>query len=95
MSKIKIDGISHGTIEKINLLKIDSLTIKSKEFRVISFTIFNGEHILKSLGNSVTKEMKDLIENAGLEDFILFDNIKIVTKSGKIMRHASLQLKIK
>ena len=36
VSKIKIDGISHGTIEKINLLKIDSLTITSKEFRVIS-----------------------------------------------------------
>src|SRR5690606_33242676 len=60
--ELKINGISHGLIDKKELLNIDNLILADKEFRVVSFNLFVAEKEMKSTNCTLTVEMKQMIE---------------------------------
>ncbi|MFN8290741.1 MAG: hypothetical protein U0U70_10815 [Chitinophagaceae bacterium] len=93
--KLKISGISHGLIDKKELLNIDSLFLTDKEFRIVSFNLFVAEKEMKSSNCSLTNEMKEMIESSDPGEFVVFDNIKVVAKDNKVRQLASLSLRLK
>ncbi|MBZ0205282.1 MAG: hypothetical protein K8H89_03075 [Flavobacteriales bacterium] len=93
--ELKINGISHGLIDKKELLNIDNLILADKEFRVVSFNLFVAEKEMKSTNCTLTVEMKQMIERLEPGEFIAFDNIKVVGSDNMVRRIASLSLKIK
>ena len=93
--KLNITGISHGLIDKKELLNIDSLTLSNKELRIVSFTLFMAGQEMKSSGCDFTKEMKHTIQKSQLGEFVVFDNIKVMDKNKAVRQLVSLTLKLR
>jgi len=95
VTKLKIGCISHGIIDKRDLLNIDSLSLTDKELRVVSFNLFVAGKEMKSSNYLLTNEMKQVIESCEPGEFIVFDNIKVVAKDNIVRQLASLSLRLK
>jgi len=93
--KLQINGISHGLIDKKELLNIDSLTLTDKELKVVSFTLFVAGQEMKSSSSLLTNEMKQTMERSEQGEFLSFENIKVVAKDGMVRKLASLSLRLK
>ena len=93
--KLKINAISHGLIDKKELLNIDTLTLTVKEFKVVSFNLFVAKQEMQSSNCLLTNEMKQTIERTEPGEFLVFDNIKVVANDGLVRQLASLSLRLK
>lgn len=93
--KLKISGISHGLIDKQQLLNNDSLNLTQENFQVVSFTLFVAGQEMKSSGCRLTNDMKYAIKKTEPGEFLVFDNIKVVGKETIVRQLVSMTLKVK
>lgn len=95
VTKLKVDGIRHGLVDKNELLKLDSLTFTTNEFKALSFTLYVGDQKFNSLNRNLTDEMKYAIEKAASGQIIYFADIQAVYKDNSIRYLNPVVLKLK
>ncbi len=94
VTKLKVDGIRHGLVDKNELLKLDSLTFTTNVFKVLSFTLYVSDQKFKSSDSSLTDEMKQAIAKAASGQIIYFADIKAAYKDNAIRQLNPIRLKL-
>ena len=82
--RLLIPGEYHGIVPKDSLLKIDRLTYSKKGYRIVSFTMLNGDEEVTS-NNIFTDRIKELIRNTKSGERLFIDGI-IAENADKLRR---------
>ena len=93
--EFKLDGISHGLMDKDRVLKMDRLLLTNKDMKVKSFDFFLNDQEFSSANDYFTDEMKIAIEKAKSGDAIFLYEIKVIVEDNIVRNIGSKSIKLK
>jgi len=92
---LSITGISHGTLDKNELLKIDCLIPTNKDLELLSFKLIVDDYQANGSSCYLTTEMKDAISKTEKGSILIIENIKASSQDGVVVHLPSLYFRIK
>lgn len=91
-TRMVLPGLKFNRIKKEALLKIERLICLDTNYKVISFTLYDGEKLLRGRSDFINKDMKTMMRKIKPQNRIYIEGIKVKSPDGHTRKLRSINL---